>query len=261
MHSFRRHGRHARVACALLRFQSTDQSHLYLTNVHVEQPDGLDNIHQTKAAQQHWLNVEQWDGYSDTYLNRFMQYAPTIDNVGSHFQFKHPDLDRCLKSVFDLYGPCAAKLEKLNDDPLHARFHSWLAEVRRDREKIAVELDKVYPSLHPTVKIVYDAYLVRRYYHLEEWAKYVEKKRAEILERMTPEYMEHMKKAKGLADSFIFHLEKLETAIAHEPTLGMLQDSHNYTDLEMAVIRQRASYFRKTRKYGKHMDFAESIPT
>lgn len=242
------------------RHQASDQTHSYLSRPTIIQPDGLDGVHRTKAAQQMWLNTEQWYGYSDTYLQRFMQYPSGVEHPNPCINTRNPMLEKCLKEVFDLYGPCAELLHKLHADPLHPRFHEWVARVRAGREKIANVLDENYSGLHPTVKTVWDAHLVRRYYLLEDWAKHVEKKRATFFERMSPEHIEFMLKAKGLSDDHMMRLEKLKTVFEADPAAGLLPEGYDYSEDEVAMIKQKAKYFRNMRRFGNNRSAADMRP-
>jgi hypothetical protein len=249
----------ASLSCSV-RHQSTDQYHRFLHRPHVVQPDGVDGIAETKSAQQMWLNTEQWDGYSDTYLKRFMQYPSSVELPNPQVTPKNPLLDECLRYVFELYGPCAERLLKLHQDPLHPRFHEWLQSVRDGREKIAVVLDKHYAALHPTVKTVWDAHLVRKYYVLEDWANHVEKKRCNLFERLSPEHIEFMLKAKGASDEYIQRLEKLKMVFVADPAAGILPDGCHYTEEEVMMVRQKAQYYRHMHKFGANKHAANMMP-
>lgn len=241
------------------RPQATDQFHRYLHNPQIIQPDGVDTLPRTKGDQQQWLNTEQWDGYSDTYLRRHMQYPPTNEHPNVQLNFSHTLLLKCLRICYECYGPLADELQTLQDDPLHPRFHEKIAHVRKEREKIATELDRVYADLHPTVKSVYDAYLVRRYYHLADWVTHVEQKRHDLLCRLSPEYIRRAKRARGVAAHFIDRLQRLEAAFTQNPTLGLLEDEGDgrYTQDELVMLRQKAAYFRNMRQLGASQQDAD----
>lgn len=234
------------------RWQSSDQFHRYLHNTHVTQPDGVDGLVRTKADQQAWLNTEQWSGYSETYLQRPMQYLATNEHHNAAITPRQPILNACLALVYELYGTLADDLQELHDDPLHPRFHQRIARIKEDREKIAAALDGCYGGLHPTVKTIYDAYLVRRYYHLGDWITHVERKRAHLLERLSPELMAQVQSARGVSETFIERLRLLETAFNRDPVFGLLTGSElsQYTEEEMVVLRQKAAYFRHMRRFG-----------
>lgn len=242
------------------RCQSSDQFHRFLHNPHVVQPDGLDSLPRTKGDQQQWLNTEQWDGYSDTYLKRHMQYGGTAEHPNSHFNYRHDTLYKCLSMVHELYGVLADGLQQLHDNPLHAQFHVKIANIKKDRERIAKALDEVYPGLHPTVKTVYDAYLVRRYYFLEDWIKYVEKKREEILERLSPEYVEHVEKTQQSAERFIQRLRCIEDMLYNNPVLGLLPSDQleQYSEKELVILQQKAAYFKKMKRFGANQFDADT---
>lgn len=237
-----------------VRFQSSDQFHRYLHNPHIVQPDGLDSLPRTKGDQQQWLNTEQWDGYSETYLMRHMQYGATAEHPNTHYNYRHDDLYKCLGLVYELYGVLADALQDLHDNPLDPLFHKKITQIKQDREKIAAELDKVYAPLHPTVKTVYDAYLVRRYYFLEDWIKHVERKREEILERLSPEFIEQMEKARGVAAHFMERLKCIEYALYNNPILALMPNDQleQYSDNEIVLLRQKAAYFRKMKRFGSN---------
>lgn len=209
-----------------------------------------------------WLNTEQWDGYSDTYLKQFMQYTPANEHPMPQITYRNSTLNTCLGVVFSIYGPLAEELQVLHDDPLHPRFHERIQKIKKGREALAEHLDKVYQDLHPTVKTIYDAFVVRRYYHLEDWIKHVEKKRANIFERLSPEHIEHMEKARGLTASYVERLKALGKVMEQAPLSGLLEaDLHGqYSELELQSLRQKVTYFRKMRKFGSASDEADFRP-
>ncbi|KAG5511628.1 hypothetical protein JKF63_07224 [Porcisia hertigi] len=243
--------------CTPRRHQASDQFHRFLHNPHVVQPDGVDGLPRVKGDQQQWLNTEQWNGYSDTYLKRHMQYPATVELNNPAVNARHDLLYECLGLVYELYGSLAEDLQGLHDDPLHPQFHNRIARIRRDRERIAIELDKRYANLHPTVKTVYDAFLVRRYYHLNDWIEYVERKRERLINDLSPEYMEKIMQMRGIARQYLQHLRILERALYEDPLMGLLESSdqgtnalEQYTPSELAMLRQKAAYFRKMRRFG-----------
>lgn len=244
------------VACSALvtsvRQQASDQFHRYLHNPHIVQPDGLDSLPRTKGEQQQWLNTEQWDGYSDTYLKRHMQYGGTAEHPNSHFSYRHDELYKCLSLVYELYGVLAEDLQKLHDNPLDAQFHQKIAQLKKDREKIAEALDKVYADLHPTVKTVYDAYLVRRYYFLEDWIQHVEQKRKKIMENLSPQFIERMEKNREITAYFLRRLKYIEYALYNNPILALLpnEELQHYSENELVLLRQKAAYFKKMKRFG-----------
>ncbi|CCW66627.1 unnamed protein product [Phytomonas sp. Hart1] len=245
-------GSHTTLLTLAVRFQSSDQFHRYLHNPHIVQPDGVDGLPRTKGEQQAWLNTEQWDGYSQSYLERHMQYAGTPEHPNPQISHRHDLLYRCLKLVYELYGTLAEDLQQLHDDPLHPQFHPRIARIKSEREKIAKALDHCYTSLHPTLKTVYDAYLVRRYYHLADWITHVERKRAHILERLSPEFIQQTAKMRSLSQQLIKRLKLMESSFNANPTLGLLSSNEldEYSADELAVLQQKASYFRKMRRFG-----------
>jgi hypothetical protein len=237
-------------------------SHHFLNHVPIIQPDGLDDFTKTKIAQQQWLNTEQWDGYSDTYLARHMVYGSTVDAPTSQLTPKQPLLHPLLEKAFTLYGPLADILHDLQDDPLHPAFHTKINEVKSNVEKIAEELDRVYPALHPTVKTMYDAYLVRRYFHLRDWIKHVEKKREDILNRLSPDYIEEITKGRDVAQRHIDSLRriaKIFCSAAGDADEGFLQlaPGSMFTLEEIQVVKQRARYARNMRRLGANWSFAD----
>ncbi|KAG5487803.1 hypothetical protein LSCM4_07481 [Leishmania orientalis] len=242
--------------CTAYRHQATDQFHRYLHNPHVVQPDGVDGLPRVKGDQQQWLNTEQWYGYSATYLKRHMQYPATFEMNNPAIRARHDLLYECLGLVYELYGSLAEDLQELHDDPLHPQFHRRIARIERDRECIAAEIDKRYAKLHPTVKTVYDAFLVRRYYHLADWIRYVQRKRERLLNDLSPDVMEAMVKMRGIAEQHLRHLRSLEKALYEDPIMGLLEGDGStsaiaqYTPGELAILRQKAAYFRKMRRFG-----------
>ncbi|KAG5487464.1 hypothetical protein LSCM1_07419 [Leishmania martiniquensis] len=242
--------------CTAHRHQATDQFHRFLHNPHVVQPDGVDGLPRVKGDQQQWLNTEQWYGYSATYLKRHMQYPATFELNNPAINARHDLLYECLGLVYELYGGLAEDLQELHDNPLHPQFHRRIARIKRDRENIATEIDKRYAHLHPTVKTVYDAFLVRRYYHLADWITYVERKRERLIEDLSPDFMRAAVKMRGLAEQYLRHLRALERALYEDPIAGLLEGDGNtnataqYTSGELAILRQKAAYFRKIRRFG-----------
>ncbi|CAJ1985875.1 hypothetical protein conserved [Leishmania donovani] len=242
--------------CVAYRHQATDQFHRFLHNPHVVQPDGVDGLPRVKGDQQQWLNTEQWHGYSDTYLQRHMQYPATVELNNPAVNARHDLLYECLGLVYELYGGLAEDLQELHDDPLHPHFHRRIARIKRDRERIAAELDKRYAKLHPTVKTVYDAFLVRRYYHLADWIEHVERKRERLINDLSPDVMEKRMRMRGIAEQYLRHLRVLEYALYEDPLMGLLEGDRDtnvlnqYTPGELAILRQKAAYFRKMRRFG-----------
>ena len=240
---------------------SSDQHHRFLNHVPVVQPDGLDDMPRTKALQQQWLNTEQWDGYSDTYLQRHMIYGSTVETI-PQLTPKQPLLNPMLERVFTLYGPLADTLHDLQDDPLHVCFRLKMNQVRADVEKIAQELDKVYAALHPTVKTMYDAYLVRRYYHLKDWILHVEKKRAKLLERLSPELIEQIIESKKVSERHIDSLKRIAQIFCSasgdaDEAFLKLTPGHMFSLEEIQVVKQKARYTRNMRRLGANWDFAD----
>jgi DNA-binding MarR family transcriptional regulator len=223
----------------------------------------VDDLVRTKIIQQQWLNTEQWDGYSDTYLTRHMLYGSTVEAPTSQLTPKQPILHPLLTRVFTLYGPLANVLHDLQDDPLHPAFHHKMdRDVKPHVEKIAEELDRVYPTLHPTVKTLYDAYLVRRYFHLQDWIKHVEKKRAELLSRLSPEYIEQALTGRQVAERHMESLRRIAplfSSSAGDADEGMLQltPGSMFSVEEIQVLKQRARYTRNMRRLGANWDFAD----
>lgn len=242
----------ARSLVLARRTQASDQFHRYLHNPHIVQPDGLDNLPRTKGDQQQWLNTEQWDGYSETYLTRFMQYPGTVDHPNPQITPKLEMLNKVLGLCYELYGTLAEELQELHDNPLHPQFHVKIRRLKKDREQIAKVLDEHYGALHPTVKTVYDAFLVRRYYHLADWITHVEMKREHLFDTLSPQYMEQMKRQQGLSEHFIRRLKLMETAFERDPTLAMMSNTEleQYTSGELAMLKQKAAYFRKMKRFG-----------
>ncbi|KAK7198304.1 hypothetical protein NESM_000788000 [Novymonas esmeraldas] len=238
------------------RHQASDQFHRFLHNPHVVQPDGVDGLPRVKGDQQQWLNTEQWAGYSDTYLRRHMQYPATMELNNPALNARHDLLYECLGLMHSLYSSLAADLHELHDDPLHPHFHRRIARIKRDREQIAAALDKNYAALHPTVKTVYDAFLVRRYYHLADWIVHVERKRDRLLHDLSPAMMAQMTTMRGLAAQFLQRLRVLEHALYEDPLMGLLEKDgtavDHYTADELAILRQKATYFRKMRHFGSN---------
>ncbi|KAG8345796.1 hypothetical protein ERJ75_001753300 [Trypanosoma vivax] len=246
--------------CVARRLQASDQFHRYLHNPHIVQPDGVDNLPRTKADQQQWLNTEQWDGYSETYLKQHMQYPPTNEHPNGKLNHTHQLLNKCLQTCYEYYGTLADELQGLHEDPLHPQFHKKIEYIKKKRENIAQELDRVYGGLHPTLKTVYDAYLVRRYYHLGDWIEHVEQKRHDILSRLSPEYIRHVESRRGVTEYFLHRLKALETAFTQTPTLGLLGNDTlggEYTHDELVMLKQKAAYFRNMRQLGRNQHDAD----
>ncbi|XQJ24403.1 hypothetical protein NXY56_000292 [Leishmania guyanensis] len=242
--------------CTAYRHQATDQFHRFLHHPHVVQPDGVDGLPRVKGDQQQWLNTEQWHGYSETYLKRHMQYPATVELSNPAVNARHDLLYECLGLVYELYGGLAEDLQELHDDPLHPQFHRRISRIKCDRERIAAELDKRYAELHPTVKTVYDAFLVRRYYHLADWIVHVERKRERLINDLSPDLMEKIMRMRGLAEQYLRHLRVLERALYDDPIMGLLEGDRDtnaldqYTPGELGILRQKAAYFRKMRHFG-----------
>ena len=235
-------------------------SHNFLSNNPVIQTDGVDNILRTKSEQHTWLHDEQWEGYSNSYLSQFMQYAPTYESSRSLIDYNHRILYEALGIVHRVYGPAATWLARAYSEPLSCNFRQWVNLGRKARVTLEKEIDRLYPASHPTVKTLLDTVLVKRYYTLEDMARGAEKRRENILNRLTPEYVAQQEKLLTISQTHLAHLKSLARALEEEPLLGLLDKTQEYDEDELAMLRQKATYFRSMRKHGTMMTWSNLHP-
>ena len=241
-----------------MRHQSADQHHHFLKGARVIQPEGTDPFHRVKQDQQMWNNTEQWEGYSDVYLKRWMQYTPTNARC-DHLEHNNKDLNEILALTWKYYGEAADILETLEDDPLQPEFHILLERAKKHGAEFEASIDAIYRDSHPTIKTVADAYMVQRHYALQDWYQLVQRKRNDILANLTPAYVEEQAKMKARASRHVWRLQKLGEALSNDPVL-FLQHDTTLSPPELEVVRQRARYFKTFEKYAKSVNVGEYLP-
>ena len=243
-----------------LRHQSgaaTDITHSYLRRKKIISDANVDSTTTVHKEYQDWLNTEQWEGYSDTYLKRHMFYVPySVKFKGweGTTMYSDNDVDDCLMCCFTEYGSAAEALEKLEDDILHPEYLNLMKHCKEMRGKIEKFLDERYPALHPTKKTVYDAYLVRRFFFLEDWMERIRMKRKKLVEEFSPEMIANIEKMQHVADIHLSRLRVLDRAMKDDPMLGVLQAGDQYTEEEIAILRHKANYFRNMKASSMMMD-------
>ena len=230
------------------RTVGTGHYHHYLNKTRVEQTEGTDTVLQTHADTQMWLNTQQWGGYSDTYLKHWMQYQPPVQNSRT-FEYRNFELDHMMKIVYQYYGAASDLLVEIEDDPLDPHFHRKLEKAKKFGEQFATEIDKKYAELHPTVKILYDAWCARRYMQLQDWYVLVERKREKIFEKISPEWIEKQAKMKGVAKYHMDRLQQLGQDLERDPT--MFLETSAFSEKEVEMLKQKMRYFRHIKQYGK----------
>jgi hypothetical protein len=225
----------------------------------VKQSDGVDDIVRVKAEQQRWLDVEQWSGYSDTYLSQNARFRPQYEiagNPGTSFSIKV--IEEICIIVYEIYGEAADILEELESNPLHPNFKEMLETAKSRRKKLEQKLDEMYAGAHPTVKTLYDAMLVKRWQTLEDWMELVQRNRQETINKLTPEWIEELEKRKGIAEEFKTRLKHLGMAMEASP-VAFLEGS-GFNEEEMVMIQRRKQFFRKATDFGKSIAFTDHNP-
>lgn len=228
----------------------------------IKQSDGVDDLTRVKAEQQRWLDQEQYVGYSDTYLKQTARFKPQYEifnNIkGSGLGNPLRAVNEICEIVYAIYGEAADILEELEQNPLHPEFADMLATAKARRVALEKKIDEIYAEAHPTVKTLYDSMLVRRWQTLEDWIALCERKRADTINRLTPEWIEEMEKRRGIADQFKGRLKHLGTAMEANP-VAFLAGS-GFSEDEMAMIERRKKFFRKQTSMGLKMGQGDYSP-
>jgi hypothetical protein len=231
----------------------------HLKHVDVKQADGVDDPQRVRAEQQRWLNHEQYSGYSDSYLRKGMTYAPQYEYLNSsHLTRANKVLAEICDVVFRVYGEAADALEEAELNPLHPRFNELVATAKAKRGELEAEIDRRYPDAHPTVKTMYDAMLVRRWQTLEDWTELVQRKRAQALDRLSPEWIDELEKQRGVAADYLARLKHIGTAMEANP-VAFLEGS-GFTEKELVMIERRMRFFRKTAIFASNTDRGDTNP-
>jgi hypothetical protein len=232
------------------------------TNLHqnsIKQSDGVDDVVRVKAEQQRWLDVEQWSGYSDSYLKQNARFRPQYEVPGSSAQAAETNwIQEISEIVYDIYGEAADILEELESNPLHPQFKEMLETARTRRKHLEQKLDEIYAGAHPTIKTMYDAMLVRRWQTLEDWMELVQRNRQETINKLTPEWIEELEKRKGIAEEFKTKLKHLGMAMEASP-VAFLEGS-GFSEEEMAMIERRKRFFRRSTEFGKAINQGDYNP-
>lgn len=225
-------------------------AHKFLHETSVKQHDGVDDIIRVKAEQQRWLDHEQFSGYSDTYLKTHMRYTPQYEYFGGTSATTRPNkvLALITEICFSIYGDAADTLELLESDPLRADFAEKLEHAKGARRRLEDKIDAIYAEAHPTVKTMYDAMLVKRWQVLEDWIELCVRKRADILARMSPEWIEEQARRKGIAEAHMARLKHLGAAMEANPT-GFLE-GQGFSEEEMVMIKRRKRFFQRQTSFG-----------
>lgn len=230
-------------------------------NKKIAQSDGVDDIMRVKAEQQRWLDHEQYQGYSDTYLKPTAKFKPLYEipgNRGSGFGSPLNAIDEICNIVYSIYGEAADVLEELEANPLHPQFKEMLETARNRRVALEKKIDEIYEGAHPTIKTMYDSMLVKRWQTLEDWIKLVEKKRENTLRKVSPEWIEEIEKQKGIAEQFKSRLKHLGTAMEDNP-VAFLEGS-GFNEEEMALIERRKKFFTKQKTFGAAIGYNDFSP-
>lgn len=244
------------------RYQSSDQYHNFLKSNRVVQSEGTDPFHRVKQDQQMYNNTEQWEGYSQAYLKRWMQYTPTNQRQDV-LEHKNKDINEILALVWKHYGEAADVLEILEDDLLHPQFHAFMEKAKVGLKDLESSIDSIYADAHPTIKTVIDAWMVRRLYALTDWIALLEKRRAQLIQDLSPEYIELQSKLKAVAERHIWRLQKLGQALTDNPAMfleGSDFTSRGLSEYEMASIKQRMTYFKKFERFSQAINIGELQP-
>jgi hypothetical protein len=232
----------------------------HLHHPEIKQHDGVDDIIRVKAEQQKWLNHEQYAGYSDSYLQREMQFTPQYEQMA---WMTSTTLNKYLVEIGDIvythYGAAADALEEAEANPLHPNFNALVETARAGRGKLEAELDRLYGQAHPTVKTLYDAMLVRRWQTLEDWIELVQRKRAQTLDRLSPEWIEELEKQRGVAAEYKARLRHIGTAMEANP-VAFLEATGQFTEKELVMIERRKRFFKKAAEFGTSITSRDMNP-
>ena len=232
------------------RFQSVDLFHNYLNRPTVLQNDGMEHTFQTRAAQQDWNNLEQFEGYSNSYLSRPMSYMIGDEAYAANTnETPLRSVERCLKVCYEVYGPAADILESLYQDPLQATFNQRMEQVEVHKKQLEKEIDKVYADAHPTEKLFLDAHLVRRFFFLDDFAAAAKKKRASILDRLTPEQLDKVAAMRGIAERSKTQLALIRNVMEDNVDVARLEEM-GFSEMELVAVKQKANYYRNIKKFG-----------
>ena len=232
----------------------------YLHDPKVVQTNGVDNFLRTKTDQYDWLQTQQWEGYSDTYLKRPVRYGPHSDTPNGNMKFHHPNEDRIFDIAYETYGRAAENLMSCEEDVLQPQFHEKLRRAKEWTAHMAKEIDEMYPTVHPTFKLMMDGLLVRRFYQLEDWIEMVQRKRKKTIERLSPEFIAQQRKMRGIAESYTRNLERVEAIFESNPT-HYLTDVCGFNDEEMEFVEQKVMFIRKTKILGRANTSQDVWPT
>uniref|UniRef100_A0A7S1W4K7 Uncharacterized protein n=1 Tax=Neobodo designis TaxID=312471 RepID=A0A7S1W4K7_NEODS len=237
-----------------------DMHYNYMHDPKIVQTNGVDNFLRTKVEQYDWLQTQQWEGYSDTYLKRAVRYGPHSDTPNGNLKFHHPNEDKICRIAYETYGRSADLLLSLEEDVLQPAFHEKLSRAKEFKEALAKEIDEMYPTVHPTFKLMIDGMLVRRFYQLEDWIEMVQRKRKKTIEKLGPEFFEQQHKMRGIAESYMRNLERVESVFQSNPT-HYLGEVCGFNEEEMAFVEQRVMFLRRTKKMGLASSSADLWPT
>jgi hypothetical protein len=247
-----------RSAVGAIRGYYGEINHTYQNDNVITQTNGVDPIHRVKGEQQDWLNTQQWAGYSDTYLEPHMRYTPAYEAPNGQMNFHHRHMEHFLGVIYEMYGPAADVLEDLEADILSPAYHQKIVRAKEHAKKFEDEIDKIYAKLHPTLKTIVDAFMVRRHYALADWITLVERKRKQTLERLSPEFIEKQRKYKGVAENHMRNLERISAIFEENPTFHL--EGTGLDEGELEVVRQRIMYHRRHRKFGQSLTAADYQP-
>ena len=232
-----------------------DSYYNYLDKMKVVQTNNVDSFMIVKNEQYDWQVTQQWAGYSDTYLARHLRYVPSNEQGAGAPKFETPVMDKVLDLCYNIHGRAADILEDLEGDVLQKAFHEKLAHARTYAKEFEAEIDKFYAPLHPTFKTLADAWLVRRHFALQDWFKLVEKKRRQTLERLSPEFIEQQEKLKGIAASHMRNLRRVGEYFEQDHAFPLTEAyaESGLTEEEFEIVRQKATYHRRRKNFGKVM--------
>jgi len=234
----------------------------------IPQTDGTDHYIRARNDHQDWLNTEQWPGYSDTYTKRFAQYLPTICGATELGDYTQRQLDKICQLTYDLYGNAAEILERMEENVLHPDFHKHVAVAEDFQKQLESEIDKLYPDAHPTWKLMYDSWLVRKVYVLKDWATLCRRKRAETLAKILEHdpsgwIFEEIRRNQKIAQSYCEKLEHLGQLWKQDPQL-MVQQCGAMIGVndreEMLIVAKRMKYRQSMKAWGLHKHDADVRP-
>ena len=211
-----------------------------------------DEYVKTLIDEEHWNDHEQFSGYSESVLAKFHSTMVPPPSDKMPFPIHCDEREDAFRITYEHYGAAADLLEKVEGDILHPRFHDYLEQAEKHGKDLEKVLNERYPKLHPSYKVLWDTLPVSQFHQLEDWITSLQKRRAKILKELSPEYVEKLGKLKTTAEHHMSRLRRLELAVVEDQNYFINKEQFN--EEELMVIRQKVTYYRKMRAFGRQMD-------